>query len=134
MFNAMEPEDLVLALGRVLRSAADFGGDFDDYQRSQLLSGYSVARHLAAEQSAQAALLSWFQEELAEMLHDVEIDPVLRERLVHARTGAQLGNALAELLDQLPEDPVHTAFRTRLHAAFAEMADREVAALADAGS
>jgi uncharacterized lipoprotein YmbA len=121
MFNPMEPHELVLGVGRVLRMAAD-GEPVDGYRRSQLLSAYSVARHLAAEQAAAAELLAWLRAELADALGP--------DTLAGATTGPQLGAALTALL----AGPLDDGLRARLHRILAEMADREVAALAGAGS
>ncbi len=95
---------MILAVGNVLRLTADVQGPLDEYQRSQLLSGLSITRNLAAEQAASADLLAWLRGAL---------DPALesdgrpcaqraRERLEQAGDGIDAGEALGELLEELP--------------------------------
>lgn len=121
MFNAMTNAEVVLAVGRVLREAASVDGTPDDYQRSQLLSAYSVARHLAAEEAEAASRLAWFREEAAEALPDRA--DALRATTDPARIGELVADALAERRAS-GEDaaPVHALLR--------ELADLEVEALA----
>jgi hypothetical protein len=133
MFNPMKPDELILAIGRVLRMAADSEGPSDDYRRGQLLSGYSLARHLAAEEAARRELFSWFRSELVSALE--EDRPAViegRERIRAAPDGARLGEALVQLLENLGSDSDDRRIRERLHLVFVEMADREVDALARA--
>jgi hypothetical protein len=133
MFNPMRPDEVILAIGRVLRMAADSAGPSDDYRRSQLLSGYSIARHLAAEEAARAELFIWFRGELISALEDG--GPLVlegRERIGAARDGAELGDALVELLERLGRGEDDERVRKRLRLVFVEMADREVEALARA--
>ncbi len=122
-----------MAIGRVLRMAADSGGPSDDYRRSQLLSGYSIARHLAAEEAARTELFAWFRRALVAALDDDR--PAVaegRERVLAAPDGARLGEVLVELLEKLGRSDDDQRIRERLHLVFVEMADREVEALARA--
>ncbi len=110
MFNALTPEELLIGVGRVLRMAAAARGPLEDYQRSQILSAYSVTRLLAAELAAETELLGWLQESLAAALDggasSVAIDDA-RERIASARTGVEVGEALAELLPTLASPPLN---------------------------
>ncbi len=128
MFNPMSPSELILAIGRVLRAAADGDGPTDDYRRGQLLSAYSIARHLSAEEAARDRLVEWFQAEAAVAL---EAHPDTRAKILAARDGTEIGELLADLLESLDADD--EALHERLQPLFVGMADREVAALADAG-
>lgn len=123
---------MILAVGNVLRLTADVQGPLDEYQRSQLLSGLSITRNLAAEQAASADLLAWLRGAL---------DPALesdgrpcaqgaRERLEQAGDGIDAGEVLGELLEELRgeargDDPL----RHRVQQVLGEMTDREVEAL-----
>lgn len=129
VFNGLEAHELILAVGRLLRTAADDDGASDEYKRSQLLSGYSIARHLAAEEAASGELIAQFRAELLTALQAAGM-PVAATtaRVASAHTGRELGEAVGELLDGLDEG----ALRRRLHAVLRAMADREVAALASA--
>lgn len=124
---------MILAVGGVLRLAADARGPLDDYQRSQLLSGLSITRNLAAEQAAGAELVAWLRGELDGAL-EADGRPAARrarERLSAAVDGIEVGDVLGELLEQLrresrPDDPLRRAVQRVL----GELADREVGALA----
>ena len=133
MFNPMEPHELILGVGRVLRAAAD-GGQDDEYRRSQLLSAYSVARHLAAEEAAATELLAWLSAALDEALAGDERPLVrtARDAVAAATDGRMVGVALTPLLAGLGTGREDAALRGRVHRVLAEMADREVAALAGA--
>jgi hypothetical protein len=135
VFNPLKAHELLQALGRVLRAAADSGGPVDEYQRSQLLSAYSIARHLAAEEAARVELLEWFRSEVTSALDGDEPAVVsARDRIHAAADAAEVGEALVDLLTLLPRDPARTGLHRRLHALFVDMADREVEALARASS
>ena len=135
MFNPLKPHEIVQALGRVLRNAADSGGPVDEYQRSQLLSAYSIARHLAAEEAGRVQLLEWFRGEVLMVLDGDEPAVVAaRERIRGAPDGAEVGEALVDLLAEVPRSDAGAELHRRLRALFVEMADREVEALARASS
>jgi hypothetical protein len=130
MFNPMTPSELILAIGRVLRAAADEDGPGDDYRRGQLLSAYSIARHLSAEEAARDELVEWLRTEVAGGLEG-DADP--RARILAARDGTEIGEVLVDVLDALGDSEADQAVRRGLQQSFVEMADREVAALARAG-
>jgi hypothetical protein len=133
VFNPLAPHELTLGVGRVLRMAADADPDSlnSGYGRSQLLSGYSVARHLAAEEAAATELLAWLRAELDATLQGDEPHVTAARDAVRAATsGPQVGAALVPLLAALGDD----SRRARIHRVLAEMADREVAALAATAS
>jgi hypothetical protein len=134
VFNPLRGDQMILAVGSVLRLTADVRGTLDDYQRSQLLSGFSITRNLAAEQAAIPSVLAWLR---------AELDPVLaadgrpsaeraREQLAAAADGIDVGEALGELLEDLRRaggggaDPL----RRRVQCVLGEMTDREVEGLA----
>jgi len=134
MFNATTPEDLLGALGRVLRAAARADGPLDGFQRGQLLSASSIARNLAAEQAAARALLDGAVAEVGAALRAAPVDGAgaAAERLTGVRDGRELGAVLGDLLERLRADPAPAAarLRTQVHAAIRRLVDGEVAALA----
>jgi hypothetical protein len=134
MFNPMAPHELMIAVGRVLRAAAQPDAGDHEFQRSQLLSAYSVTRHLAAEQAASADLVAWLRAALTDALTGDEpsVTARAREAIAGARTGPEFGAAVGDLLDALGPGDADAALRRRLHRVLAEMADREVDALARA--
>jgi len=133
VFEPMEPHDLLLGLGRVIRRAAD-APVRDGYERSQLLSAYSVARHLAAEQVAAGEIFAWLCDELDAALAGDQRPAVVQARaaVAGASRGPQIGTALTRLFAALGDGERDAALRRRLHALLAELTDREVAALAAA--
>jgi hypothetical protein len=123
VFNALRSDELLVGVGRMIRMAADTTGPLEDFQRSQLLSAYSVTRLLAAEQRAQAGLLEATR---ADLLAAAPEDAAARQRIAAAPDGPALGGAVTALLADLPpRDPARTA----VHGALRRMVDAEVAAL-----
>ncbi|HZZ46898.1 MAG TPA: hypothetical protein VFE65_08445 [Pseudonocardia sp.] len=126
MFNALSTAEVVLSMGRVLNDAGRADGARDDYQRGQLLSAYSVARHLAAETTAAPELLTWFRDAVAAELDEKRATEI-RATSEPVRLGELVGDALAEL--RATPGPAAEATRDRVRAVLREMTDREVAAL-----
>jgi hypothetical protein len=131
MFNPMEPPELLQALARVLRAAARESED--EYRRSQLLSAYSLARHLAAEEAAAPGLAAWFRERLeAELAASAApAAATARARLAASPRGDATG-VLGRLFAELGEGGADATLRARLHSLLADLTDREVAVLAAA--
>ena len=128
MFNALRSDELLGGVGAVLRMAADARGPLEDYERSQLLSAFSVTRLLAAEQRAERELLQATKDELAAAMagDDRPETAAARTRVDEATSGVEIGDAMVELLAALPRpDPT----RTQVHRALRGMVDREVEAL-----
>lgn len=129
MFNALRSDELLVGVGRMLRMAAAAEGPLEDFQRSQLLSAFSVTRLLASEQRAQAALLQATRADLLGALDgdDRAVVAAARERIAAAADGPELGAALNALLAELPyaDDPARVALQRALR----RMVDAEVAAL-----
>lgn len=132
VFNPLKAEEMITAVGGVLRLAADADAPLDDYRRSQLLSAYSVTRNLAAEQAASADLLAWARATLDDLLAGDERPEVAeaRRRAAAARDGVELGEVVAELLEGLRRDEPEGRLRADVQAVLAELTDREVDALA----
>lgn len=133
MFNPLRPDQMILAVGGVLRLAAGATGPLDPYQRSQALSASSVARFYAAELSATGGLLDWLRAELLPALESDGRPPAVRahDELGSASDGAAAGAALARLLEDLRETAPHDdPLRRRVQALLGELAGREVEALA----
>jgi hypothetical protein len=127
VFNALTSTDLLVGVGRVLRMVAATDKSLEDFQRSQVLSAFSVTRLLASEQQAEAELLASTKHDLDAALAGDERTAHARERISAASDGREIGEALGELLDALPRtDPL----RPRIHAALRTMIDAEVKALA----
>jgi len=123
VFNALRSDELLTGVGRMLRMAAKADGPLEDFQRSQLLSAYSVTRLLAAEQRAQARLLEATR---ADLLAAIDDGSPARAAIAAAADGPALGVAVAALLEDLdPDDPA----RDGVHRALRTMVDAEVAAL-----
>ncbi|QEC48122.1 hypothetical protein FSW04_11450 [Baekduia soli] len=129
MFNALRSDELLVGVGRMLRMAADLQGPPEDYERSVLLSAFSVTRLLASEQRAAPALLASTQAGLDDVLA-ADLRPAVseaRRRIAAAADGVEVGDVLVDLLAELPaQDPTRTA----VHGVLRRMVDEEVAALA----
>lgn len=60
MLNPMSTAEVVRAVGAVLEASAAGGSD-DEYRRGQVLSAFSVCRHLAAEEEGRRGLAEWLE-------------------------------------------------------------------------
>lgn len=122
----MSEVEVVRSLGVTLKDAAASPA-INDFQRSQLLSAYSVTRHLAAEETARSALEADLREELETILADrPEYQPVL------AADGALLGEELCRLLETLrrAKDDDSRQTLAAIRGALRHLCDHEVAGLA----
>lgn len=128
VFNQMSSPEVIRAVGEVLKAAADQGAD-DEYQRAQVLSAYSITRHLAAEEAGRAALTAWFGAELETILGERGGGGWAAESDA-AALGERLSLLLAELRSAGDEDSLRTA--AELRAALRQLCDREVETLAAA--
>lgn len=128
MFNPLSTPEVIAAVGGTLKATAAAPAA-DDYQRGQLLSAYSICRHLAAEETARAELRRWFVAELRPLaaMRGLEV----RDAAEPAELGAIAADLLAELRAAAP-DPAADALAARLRSLLHELCDREIAALAEA--
>jgi hypothetical protein len=143
MFNPLTPSEITLGVGQVLKQAASAEDPQDDYERSQLLSAYSITRHLAAEQAAGDTLLVWFRQRLSEELREASAadraplaDLQARAELIGGcQDGAELGSQVSQLLLALRQsgDAAQPLIRA-VHRLLRELCDREIAALAGPSS
>jgi hypothetical protein len=127
MFNPLPAPVLVTILGGLLRASAERGGPGSDYDRAQLLAGYSMGKYLAAELEGGPEVLRWFRGELVRKLGDAG----LAEGADAVRTAegpAALGEALTDVLRR----PVAAELRSELHGLLRRLADREIDVLAGA--
>jgi hypothetical protein len=125
----MSSPEVIRAVGEVLKAAAAQGAE-DDYRRAQVLSAYSITRHLAAEESGRASLSAWFRAELETILGDRDGGSSLAAETDPAALGERLSRLLAELRAAGDEDSLRTA--AALRAALRQLCDREVETLAAA--
>lgn len=143
MFNPLTPSDMMLAVGRVLKETAGAGGPADEWRRGQLLSAYSVSRHLAAEVDAANELRSWFRASAAEIIRDGGLDGSLAgaveaegTRIAASDSNSEIGESMCAVMRELREagTPEAEAVAGNLRGLMREMCDREVLALAETGS
>jgi hypothetical protein len=139
VFNPLSAPEITLAVGRVLKEAASTDDPQDEYQRSKLLSAYSITRHLAAEQAGGDEVVAWFRERLlgelkraaasgAPPLADLE---ARAERIGSCRDGGELGTQVWDLLVALRQSETDAEpLLTEAHRLLREACDREVATLA----
>lgn len=135
MFNPMTPADVVRAVGQAARAAAR-GQDADsDFARGQLLSAYSISRHLAVEIESYGPELRAFAADVAGWTRDFgESDPIgaLGTQVERAKGVSELGVATCLLLERLRVSDSEAAadLRDRVRARLRRLADREVDLLA----
>jgi hypothetical protein len=127
MLNPMSTAEVVRAVGAVLEASAAGGSD-DGYSRGQVLSAFSVCRHLAAEEAGRRELAEWLEGAAAPILASRGEAPL------SAADPEEAGERLAALMEDLraADDEASrealTALRTVLH----ELCAREIAILAAA--
>jgi hypothetical protein len=138
VFNPLPAPEITAAVGRVLKQAASASDPPDDYQRSQLLSAYSITRHLAAEQAGGDEVVAWFRESLAAELEKAAAgdppqlaDPdAWAERIRSCPDGRELGTPVRDLLLALRRSrPDAEPLLSETHRLLREACDREVATL-----
>lgn len=128
MFNALRHEQLLFGVGSVLRDAAKAEAPPQGYARGQILSALSITRFMAAELAAEQEILDELTDSLVAALDTDERQQIrlVRDEVLAAANGRELGRILAELLDSVPEDdPVRADIRLALK----RMAVREVNSL-----
>ena len=122
----------------MLKQAASAHVAPDEYQRSQLLSAYSITRHLAAEQAGGDEVIAWFRESLVAELEKAATDaPPLADLEARAtsigscRDGRELGTHVRDLLVALRRSGAEAEpLLAETHRLLRGGCDREVAALA----
>ena len=140
MFSPLTPAEVVTAVGRAARDAARSDEPASEFSRGQLMSAFSVSRHLGVEIAAFGPELRSFADTVADALR-ASSGAVMRGDAPEATAGElakaadahRIGNLVATALDDLRDDPspAATALRARLHAALRGLADREVELLAE---
>lgn len=139
MFNPLTPAEVVSAIGRAARDAARGGEEASEFSRGQLLSAYSLSRHLTVELDAYGPELEAFAADVAgwtaalpEAAGGGEALRALAARLEATADARELGTLTCELLDRLRVDESNTAreLRARIQGRLRGVADREVELLA----
>jgi hypothetical protein len=140
MFNPIESHEVVIAVGLAARRAASSRDTVNEFERGQLLSAYSLTRHLAVELEHYPAALDAFTSSLASELREPGRDWGTGNMLSDAadaieacRDAACLGAVVAELLAELREreDGGARHVQELLHRRLGELAQTEVELLAD---
>ena len=158
MFNPLTPDRLVGMLSALLRDSAGWQRPLQPFQAAQLMSASSIGKFLAAELDCGPAVVAEFETRLtAELDRAADLagtgwGPAFRRAAEEVRGAdgdtAVLGRILTGLLrradagdgtsDGDSESDSQAAgfavFRGRLHGLLRELADREVAFLADAAN
>lgn len=141
MFNPLTPADVVRAIGAAAREAARGAEGMDPFARGQLMSAYSLSRHLAVEVAEYPAALREFREQAARAveaalteLGDREVLHGLVEELRAAELAPAVGSAVSRILEHLRSStrPEAEKVRRDLRSALRRLVDEEVALLAAA--
>jgi len=123
----MSTAEVVRAVGGVLAASATGGFD-DGYRRGQVLSAFSVCRHLAAEEQGRRDLSEWLEAASAPILVRRGEAPLSAARPEEA--GPRLAALMAEL--RAAEDEGSRQALQELRHVLHELCDREIAILASA--
>ncbi len=140
MFSPLTPAEVVTAVGRAARDAARSDEPASEFSRGQLMSAFSVSRHLGVEIAAFGPELRAFADGVAADLR-ASSGALARGDALQATAGElatahdahRIGDLVATALDDLRGDPspAATALRAQLHTALRRLADREVELLAE---
>jgi hypothetical protein len=136
VFNPLTPAEVVLAIGQAARGAARGEGGTDEYARGQLLSAYSVSRHLSVELESYAPELHACASDLARWSRTAGegdcLDDIVAQ-LERTAGAADLGDATCALLERLRGSSSDAAgdLMRRIHARLRQLAEREVEMLAE---
>lgn len=124
MLNPMSTAEVVRAVGAVLEASAAGGSD-DEYRRGQVLSAFSVCRHLAAEEEGRRGLAEWLEAASAEVL------AARGEAPLSAAQSEEAGARLASLMEELraADDEDSRRALAALRVVLRELCDREIAIL-----
>ncbi|MBS1893885.1 MAG: hypothetical protein JST59_21520 [Actinobacteria bacterium] len=120
----MSTAEVVRAVGAVLEASAAGGAD-DEYSRGQVLSAFSVCRHLAAEEEGRRGLAEWLEAASAEVLAERGEAPLSAAQSEEA--GARLASLMEELRAADDEDSRRAL--AALRGVLRELCDREIAIL-----
>jgi hypothetical protein len=140
MFSPLTTAEVVTAVGRAARDAARSDEPASEFSRGQLMSAFSVSRHLGVEIATFGPELRSFAHTVADALR-ASAGEVARGDALEATAGEvakaadahRIGNLVAAALDDLRGDAsaAATDLRARLHAELRGLADREVELLAE---
>jgi hypothetical protein len=127
MLNPMSTAEVVRAVGAVLEASAAGGSD-DGYRRGQVLSAFSVCRHLAAEEAGRRELAEWLEAASAPVLARLGEPPL------SAADSEKAGERLAALMEDLraADDEESREALTALRTVMRDLCAREIAILAAA--
>ena len=132
----MTPADVVLAIGQAGRAAARGKEADSEFARGQLLSAYSIARHLSVEIEAYEPELNGFVSDVSGWAGELGGDGAIgaaAEQLRLAEDTTAIADATCVLLECLRADgsPAAAQLRLRVRKRLRALADREVELLAE---
>lgn len=140
MFNPLTPETLITAIGNAAADAARADGPASDFTRGQLLSAYSISRHLAAETAALPRLVEIAKETLAPVFEatprELDCHQALAEhsrRILQSTDPREIGTLASAAIAALREerDPTAERLLARARTALRELSLTEVELLAE---
>jgi hypothetical protein len=123
----MSTAEVVRAVGAVLEASAAGGSD-DGYRRGQVLSAFSVCRHLAAEDGGRRELTEWLEATSAPIL--ARLGEVALAAVRPEEAGERLASLMADL--RAADDEGSRGALRELRRVLHELCDREIAILAAA--
>jgi hypothetical protein len=139
VFSPLSPADVVTAMGRATRDAARSDEPASEFSAGQLMSAYSVSRHLGVELAQFGPVLRAFADEVAADLRRGDSLPygsklaASADELAQASDAQRVGDIVAAALDELRGDeaPAAQELRVQLRAALRRLSDQEVEMLAE---
>lgn len=142
MFNPLAPDEVLTAVGVAARDAARGDGLTSEYSRGQLMSAYSITRHLTVELDSYEPEICAYAREVAARIRaaapglaeDAAGDAAaVADELGGVRDARAAGELTSVLLDRLRHDPSQAArtLRAQIHGRLRVLSEREVELLAE---
>ncbi len=134
VFDALTVDEVRLALDHVVDSLRSPQENLDEAQRAQLRSVTSIERYLRVERDLHQRLVTAVRDQLTVILDGVGTSEGRdwARRTAAVLDSAQLGEVVAELLDDLARRASHDGLINRIHAVLREAVERENVAMAEA--
>ena len=134
VFDALTVDEVQGALDHVVDSLRSPQENLDEAQRAQLRSVTSIERYLRVERDLHQRLVTAVRDQLTVILDGVGTSEGRdwARRTAAVLDSAQLGEVVAELLDDLARRASHDGLINRIHAVLREAVERENVAMAEA--
>ena len=134
VFNALTTDEVQNGVDRIVGHLGSPGGFLDEAQRAQLRLASSIERYLRVEREVHQRLVAIACDKLTVIIGDVDSSEARAraQRVAKVADSTQLGEVIADLLEELRMRGTEGALINRIHEVLREAVDRENDAMAEA--